>query len=374
MSQAVHAGFSEPGVEFVSVTVCAYSVSDVSRLWRRPAHWLSSAQGVAYDSLACSARISPPLPFGRLPGFPALGVGHGFSRFSTCRPSSAFSGTFSIEPVSLWSRLVGMPHFCGVDCPRATRVRLWNWPESRVTLLASSAVAVGHIPRAFAALRELLPPSSPVVRAVGQYPQPLPSMRGTDIVRSQHAPLRIEPDFGKVTKDAAKHASSIGISASEETGYILEEPEGSVTLSQYAKGVRPEVSGVQAAEAFPGLTVRLARKASGDDVARAGDGVEVPHVAVERHVGESGGEDALAVGIMLDKLHWFPSEDEAAEQSATGSGEEGEFAHVTGTPYTRPMGANHYHRSFEPISLRPTRLLALCTARRTRCWSHKRRR
>jgi len=106
-------------------------------------------------------------------------------------------------------------------------------------------------------------------------------MRGTDIVRSQHAPLRIEPRFGKVAKDAAEHASSISISACEETGYVLEEPEGSVTLSQYAKGVRPEVSGVQAAEALAGLTVRLAGKPAGDDVARSGDGVEGADVGVD---------------------------------------------------------------------------------------------
>jgi hypothetical protein len=106
-------------------------------------------------------------------------------------------------------------------------------------------------------------------------------MRGADIVRSQHAPFRIEPRFGKVAKDAAEHRVSISISACEETGYVLEEPEGSLRLSQYAKGVRPEVSGVQAAEPFPGLTVRLARKAAGDDVARSGDGVEGTDVGVD---------------------------------------------------------------------------------------------
>ena len=113
-------------------------------------------------------------------------------------------------------------------------------------------------------------------------------MRGTDIVRSQHAPFRIEPRLGKVAKDAAEHASSIGISACEETGYVLEEPEGSARLSQYAKGVRPEVSGVQAAEALPGLTVRLAGKPAGDDVARSGYGVEGADVGVDGELNRPG--------------------------------------------------------------------------------------
>ena len=72
------------------------------------------------------------------------------------------------------------------------------------------------------------------------------------------------------------------IATCEETGYVLEEPEGSVTFSQYAKGVRPEVSGVQAAESLAGLTVRLAGKPAGDDVARSGDGVEGADVGVDR--------------------------------------------------------------------------------------------
>jgi hypothetical protein len=75
---------------------------------------------------------------------------------------------------------------------------------------------------------------------------------------------------------------SISISACEETGYVLEEPEGSLRLSQYAKGVRPEVSGVQAAESLSRLGVRLARKPAGDDVARSGDGVEGADVGVDR--------------------------------------------------------------------------------------------
>jgi len=152
-------------------------------------------------------------------------------------------------------------------------------------------------------------------------------MRGTDIVRSQHAPLRIEPRFGKVAEDAAEHASSGSIAACEETGYVLEEPEGSVTFSQYAKGVRPEVSGVQSAEAVAGLGVRLAGEATGDDIARSGDGAEVPHVQVAGYVGEAGGEHSLAIGVVLDELHGLPSEDKAAEQAAAGSGEEGKFSH-----------------------------------------------
>jgi hypothetical protein len=66
--------------------------------------------------------------------------------------------------------------------------------------------------------------------------------------------------------------------------------------------------------------------------------VEVSHVAVDRHVGESSGKHALAVGVVLDELHGFPSEDEAAKQAAACSGEEGEFSHVTPAP---PAAIHH---------------------------------
>ena len=194
-------------------------------------------------------------------------------------------------------------------------------------------------------------------------------MRGTDIVRSQHAPFRIEPRFGKVAKDSAEHASSVSIEACEETGYVLEEPEGSFTFSQYAKGVRPEVSIVEAAFPLPGLRVRLARKAAGDDVAAAPpcfrvEGADVgvdgerftawastspapfPFRQASRnlcrlasysslsclrfatiasgvgHVTASGAEDSLAVGVSLHSADCVPSEDEAAKESSPDSGEE----------------------------------------------------
>ena len=153
-------------------------------------------------------------------------------------------------------------------------------------------------------------------------------MRGANIVCSQHAPLRIEPAFGKVTKDAAEHGSSMSIAACEETGYVFKIPEGSATFSQYANGVGPHVAVVESAEPLACLTMRRAGEPPGNDVARSVGGMEVTHVAVAGHVGESGGKHSLAVGVVLDELHGFPSKDEAAEQSTSGSGEEGEFAHV----------------------------------------------
>ena len=91
----------------------------------------------------------------------------------------------------------------------------------------------------------------------------------------------------------------------------------------------PHVAGIVLAEPLPGLTKWLAGESSGDNVAGAGGRVEVSHVAMAGHVGESGGEHALAVGVVLDELDGFPSEQQAAEQSAAGSGEEGEFAQIT---------------------------------------------
>jgi hypothetical protein len=71
----------------------------------------------------------------------------------------------------------------------------------------SFALGVGHIPRAFAAFRLLLPPSNPVVRGVGQNPDPVSFVGSADVVRSHNTPSRIIPHCGKVTEDSGKSSS-----------------------------------------------------------------------------------------------------------------------------------------------------------------------
>lgn len=73
--------------------------------------------------------------------------------------------------------------------------------------LASLAQGVGHMPRAFAALRLLLPPSSPVVRGVGHNPDSVSLVRRSGVGSSQHTPPRIIPHRGKITEDHGKTSS-----------------------------------------------------------------------------------------------------------------------------------------------------------------------
>jgi hypothetical protein len=40
-----------------------------------------------------------------------------------------------------------------------------------------------------------------------KYPDAFPDVRGSHVVRSQHKPFRIVPDFGKITEDSGKSSA-----------------------------------------------------------------------------------------------------------------------------------------------------------------------
>jgi hypothetical protein len=159
-------------------------------------------------------------------------------------------------------------------------------------------------------------------------------MRGTDIVCSQHAPLRIEPRFGQVFEYGSKVEVGDGLgliqkesptvlahtcpepprlpsvdqatlkalpsmqrftavqasvlTSTEKPWDILEEGKTRTTLAKDANSLGPHVPFVFFPFAGARLRERLARKASGDDVARSGDGVEVADVGVDGELNRPG--------------------------------------------------------------------------------------
>ena len=124
--------FAAPGVGHIFVN--SVSVSGVPLC--APQDCESSARGVGNsDFFTSSARIFPPLPFGRLPGFPARGVG---------------------------------------QCATVPKFVLFRFP------------CVG--PVSFQSL----------LFGVGKYPYPLPQVRSSGVGSGNNSPRRIIPQRGKV--------------------------------------------------------------------------------------------------------------------------------------------------------------------------------
>jgi hypothetical protein len=135
----------------------------------------------------------------------------------------------------------------------------FSWPRALIALdpsdsesvapfgrsrFASLVVGVGNLTTASVSevpawafdpgrLREPLDFASPAV-GVGQDPNPLPAVRGAEIVRSQHAPLRIEPQRGQVSKYSSKptrsehwavfHEDEAGFHLTNDPGHFGPEP------------------------------------------------------------------------------------------------------------------------------------------------------
>ena len=148
-------------------------------------------------------------------------------------------------------------------------------------------------------------------------------MWGTDVIRSQHEPFRIEPCRGQVTEHGPE------VARAEKPRHIFEERQRRSRLDQYANGVGPHIARVASPPLFSGDAERLTGEPGGDNVAAPGHGVEGPHISMDGHAGEADGKHALAVGVAFDEPDRLPPEDETAEQSAPGPREEGELAHLT---------------------------------------------
>jgi hypothetical protein len=93
---------------------------------------------------------------------------------------------------------------------------------------------------------------------------------GTHLVRSQHVPLRIEPELGQVAEDVAE------ASAEAEPGDVLQEDEARLHLANEPGDLRPEPAAVRGPSASPGDGPGLAREARNEAIHEA-----APRSAVE---------------------------------------------------------------------------------------------
>lgn len=99
---------------------------------------------------------------------------------------------------------------------------------------------------------------SPAV-AVGQHEQPLSPVRGSHLICSETAPLRIEPHFGQVSKDLSEPQANVPWD-------ILEDDELRLALLDDSFDIRPEVPLVLCSLPFPSDRERLTRISGSDEI------------------------------------------------------------------------------------------------------------
>jgi hypothetical protein len=90
-------------------------------------------------------------------------------------------------------------------------------------------------------------------------PEPLPMVRGTNILRGIHTPFRIEPEVGKVGED-------VGEPIPNQSGHVLQEDESRSHITDDSGNGRPKPPVVFDSSSGTGSGERLTRKARSDDV------------------------------------------------------------------------------------------------------------
>jgi hypothetical protein len=170
------------------------------------------------------------------------------------------------------------------------------------------------------------------ITAHGKDPKAVATMRGADVVSTEHAPSRIIPERGQVREDFSEPG------AGQEAGDVFKEPEPGTDDVEGSDDVRPSVPLVLGAEHAAGEAVWLAGETAAHDVDAAdpGGGVEVDvpaaealdrsDVAVdgerrEESVALTGGEDVACVRVDIDGADAAMPEEDAAEDAAATSGE-----------------------------------------------------
>jgi len=137
-------------------------------------------------------------------------------------------------------------------------------------------------------------------------------MRGTNMVRSQHCPSCIIPDFGQVTEDRVK------ISAGNKSRDVFQECVAGSNETNGVPGGRPHIPVVSCSFAPPCRAEGLARESCRDDInqSRICCGVPVTieysdiakdRSGVEDAVGDPLSEDALAIRVVFDISNTPPS-------------------------------------------------------------------
>lgn len=142
--------------------------------------------------------------------------------------------------------------------------------------LESATVGVGSRHTVFSGMYlggpGFCPPAfRPYVDAVGvgsKDPESLASVWQTDVVRSQHTPLRIEPELGQ----SSEHNSEV---APNKSGHVLQEHDSRSYLPNDSECLGPEVALVVGSTGMSGQREWLAGEVSTDGI---NDAIERPSV------------------------------------------------------------------------------------------------
>lgn len=150
--------------------------------------------------------------------------------------------------------------------------------------------------------------------AVGQDPEPLASMGRANIVRAEHTPLRIEPEFGQRPENGAE------VFAGEKSKHVFQQRETWSYFTENSRRFRPEVALIRFAFALACAGEGLARESCGDDIDAPSPLGSIEHldVAVDRELFQRAvalprPEHALAVLVLLDRANSLPAEQLARE-------------------------------------------------------------
>ena len=140
-------------------------------------------------------------------------------------------------------------------------------------------------------------------------------MRGTDVVRSERTPLRIEPEGGKVPEHGVESQGKV-------PWHVLEEDQRRRGLLDDSPDVRPEVARVGFAPSVSGDAERLARVAGRDEIHSAAPraAVEGREIVPDRRliqgrVFHPGHEDGRGEGFPLDVAHTAVAVSEGESES-----------------------------------------------------------
>jgi hypothetical protein len=97
------------------------------------------------------------------------------------------------------------------------------------------------------------------VVGVGQDPDSLASVRGTNVGCGEHTPFRIEPEFGKVGEDVSETCPN-------KSGDVLQEDVSGLNVSNDPGNPGPDPSLIIETELFPGRREWLAGETGSDDI------------------------------------------------------------------------------------------------------------
>tara|TARA_B100000929_G_scaffold271237_2_gene241980 strand:- start:7099 stop:7848 length:750 start_codon:yes stop_codon:yes gene_type:complete len=161
---------------------------------------------------------------------------------------------------------------------------------------------------------------------VGHNPDSLSPVRGAQVICSQHSPLRIEPQLGQVSENSSEPARS-------ESWAVFHEDEAGSYFANDPSHLAPQAgslaieAGASASNGYV-LTRESARnhvnKASPRSAGKCANVIPYRE-GRENAVILSGGKNACGVGVELDSADRAPSEEVAAENSATSACEKSQL-------------------------------------------------